>query len=335
MKLHKVLSALILLPFSLLAQPLISNESTEKIHTEDFTDQSKDWPILSEPGLKGATLKSYYYMESKGSEKSKAIVPNYPETSCNFMIKAALQLVEASSETQTIGILFMAQMRDGSGGYVFEFNRKKQYRVRSISAAGQYITTGESGWVKSKNLLSNQFNIITIKGFKGKFDIYINDVYHFSFENNRFIKGDMGILMGPGATGKIDYFYIYKLSMSSPLEDAKAEMAAKMDSLRAENDSLKIKLHAKANPNAAIQILERQIERLRAENAALKKKSGAAREIQILQTKNDSLQAKNTRLQKAVDELNDDDNETDGTPIESTKSKLPGIKIGALKKEEE
>ena len=112
-------------------------------------------------------------------------------------------------------------------------------------------------------------------------------------------------------------------------------MAAKMDSLRAENDSLKIKLSAKANPNAAIQILEQQIEMLRAENAALKKKSGAAREIKTLQTKNDSLQAKNTRLQKAVDELGDDDKEVEGAPNDSAKSKLPGINKGALKKEEE
>ncbi len=311
---HLLVSAL--LPLSVLAQPLITNETIEKMYFDDFTDETQNWPTLNEANIKSMVLQGSYYMERPGSNKSRAVMPSFPDVSNKFMIKTALLLGPGNTDAQTLGILFMTQS-DGSGGFVMEINRKQQFRVRGIVSSGQYITTGEAGWVKSKNLVSNEFNKIVIKGFAGKYDIYINDVYNFSFQNASFKNGGMGLLIGPEAKGKVDYFYVYKLMASMPEVDEKEALAAAMDSLRKENDSLKLELSTHANPNvkdaeAAIKILQQQLEISYKENAALKKKvtSTNANAMKMLLQKVDSLEAENKRMLQVIDMLDAKTEET-------------------------
>lgn len=337
MKLFTHILALFLLPLSLLAQPLITNETIEKMYFDDFTDDSQNWPTLSEANIKAMVLQGYYYMERPGSTKSRAVMPTLPAVSNKFMIKTSLQLGPANSEAQTLGILFMTQS-DGSGGFVFEINRKQQFRIRGIVSSGQYITTGEAGWLKSKNILANEFNKIVIKGFAGKYDIYINDVFNFSFQNASFKSGEFGLLIGPEAKGKVDYFYVYKLMASMPDVDEKEAMAAAIDSLKKENDSLKLQLSTTHNTNikdaeAAIKILEQQLEASHKENTQLKKKisQSNANAMKQLLYKVDSLKAENKRMQQIIDIL---DNTMESTPSDSINIVSPSNTTIGRKEEE-
>jgi hypothetical protein len=311
MKLYIHFLVAALLPLSVLAQPLITNETVEKMYFDDFTDETQNWPTLTETNIKALVLQGSYYMERPGSTKSRAVMPTFPDVSNKFMIKTALLLGPGNTDAQTLGVLFMTQS-DGSGGFVMEINRKQQFRVRGIVSSGQYITTGEAGWMKSKNLVSNDFNKIVIKGFAGKYDIYINDIYNFSFQNASFKNGGMGLLIGPEAKGKVDYFYVYKLMASMPELDEKENMAAAMDSLKKENDSLKLELSTHANPDikdaeAAIKILQQQLEISYKENATLKKKisSTNANAMKQLLQKVDSLEAENKRMLQLINILDD------------------------------
>ncbi|MFM7022217.1 MAG: hypothetical protein ACKOXB_04505 [Flavobacteriales bacterium] len=274
MRLSTRLFSLLALPLSLSAQPLITNETTEKIYFDDFTDETQNWATINEPTIKALVVEGSYYMERPNSTKSRALMSTLPSISNKFMIKASLMLGPGNGDAQTLGILFLVQ-GDGSGGFVLEINRKEQFRIRSIASSGQYITPGEGGWLKSKNISSNDFNKIIIKGFAGKFDIYINEQYNFSFQNNDFKGGDFGLLIGPEAKGKVDYFYVYNLTANIPeVINEKETMAATIDSLKKENDSLKLQLSAQPKPESkdmqpVIKTLEEQLSNCEADNRRL------------------------------------------------------------------
>ena len=226
-----------LVPCTLLAQPFITNEVAEKLFYDDFTDNSENWPSFNEPDIKTYAVEGFYYLSRISGEKSRAIIPAFRKQDNKFMLKTTLMLISTTPNPQTLGILFMAQA-DGSGGFVLEINKKQQYRVRGITAAGQYITTGDNGWVKSKNVKGeNEFNKIVIKGYQGKYDIYFNDQFTFSFEQGNFKQGEFGLLLGPESKAKVDFFYLYKISASLP--DDLSTANDRLDSLKAENDSLK------------------------------------------------------------------------------------------------
>jgi hypothetical protein len=234
---RKLVLLLSLLPCALLAQPFITNEVADKLFYDDFTDNSENWPSFDEPDIKTYTVEGFYYLSRLNGEKSRAIIPAFRKQENKFMLKTSLMLISTTPNQQTLGILFMAQS-DGSGGFVLEINKKQQYRVRGITTIGQYITAGDNGWVKSKNVKGeNEFNKIVIKGYNGKYDIYFNDQYTFSFEQGNFRQGEFGLLLGPESKAKVDFFYLYKITASIP--DDLATVNDRVDSLRAENDSLK------------------------------------------------------------------------------------------------
>ncbi len=233
----KLFLLLSLVPGALLAQPLITNEVPEKLFYDDFTDNTENWPAFNEADIKSYAVEGFYYLSRTGGEKSRAVIPAFRKQENKFMIKTTLMLISTSPNQQTLGVLFMAQS-DGSGGFVLEINKKQQYRVRGITGAGQYITSGENGWVKSKNVKGeNEFNKIVIKGYQNQYDIYFNDQYTFSFKQGNFKQGEFGLLLGPESKAKVDFFYLYKITAS--IADDLSTVNEKLDSLKAENDSLK------------------------------------------------------------------------------------------------
>ncbi len=234
---RKSVLLLSLLPCALLAQPFITNEVADKLFYDDFTDNSENWPSFNEPDIKTYAVEGFYYLSKISGEKSRAIIPAFRKQENKFMIKTSLMLLSTTPNQQTLGVLFMAQS-DGSGGFVLEINKKQQFRVRGITNIGQYITTGENGWTKSKNVKgADEFNKIVIKGHSNKYDIYFNDQYTFSFEQGNFKQGEFGLLLGPESKAKVDFFYLYKISAN--IADNLATVSSKLDSLQKENDSLK------------------------------------------------------------------------------------------------
>ncbi len=234
---RKLLLLLSLLPCALWAQPFITNEVADKLFYDDFTDNSENWPSFNEPDIKTYAVEGFYYLSKISGEKSRAIIPAFRKQDNKFMLKTSLMLISTTPNQQTLGILFMAQS-DGSGGFVLEINKKQQFRVRGITNIGQYITNGENGWTKSKNVKgADEFNKVVIKGYYGKYDIYFNDQCTFSFEQGNFKQGEFGLLLGPESKAKVDFFYLYKITAN--IADNLTTVNSKLDSLQKENDSLK------------------------------------------------------------------------------------------------
>ena len=178
--------------------------------------------VLTPKGISERTKLTINYMKRKISSP-RAIIVNANETSKNFYIKSKVNLASTGTMESSVGIIFLAQKR-GKGGFIFELNKKKKFRIKELGTGAFITKEGVNGWLKSKIIaFPERDNTIEIKGFRGKFDIYINGNYLYSFLNNSYEKGNFGAYIGPNAEAKIFYYNVYKLDIpgevkKSPLE---------------------------------------------------------------------------------------------------------------------
>lgn len=260
------------------AQPYVINEKIDKVFSEGFSDINKSFPITpsNDPSFWGTYGDGYYYMERK-QKSPRAVVANFDGTSKDFCIKSKLNLGPTRSNASSVGIMFLVQP-GGRGGFVFELNRKKSFRVSDL-ATGAFITKdGKDGWIKNTNISpATRYSTVEIKAFRGKFDIYVNEVYVYSFVNKSYEKGKCGLYIGPESTAKVMYFNVYTLDIpSAPKEINLKELQKEIDLLKNQNDSLRTVALGKQygdNNNAAIEaikILEDQVKAARDENEHLK-----------------------------------------------------------------
>ena len=269
-----------ILHLPILAQPFVTGETTNKVFSEDFSDPSKSFPITNSKDSKfwGAYGDGYYFMKRK-IEQPRVILANFKGTSKDFYLKTKIQLGPVKSKKSTIGVLFLTQP-NGKGGFLLEINKKKQFRIKDIGNNSTITTQGKEGWMASKYIFGvKQNNKVEIKAFRGKFDIYINSQYIYSFINKRYQKGAFGAYIGGFSEAKIIYFNIYTLEVPGAPEEINTDnLIEKMASLKAENDSLKLKVITakysnESNQDAifAIKVLEDQVTASREENLYLKK----------------------------------------------------------------
>ena len=265
--------------FSAYAQPYVVNEQVEKIFSEGFTDVNSSFPITSSSNPKfWATYgDGYYYMERKITSP-RAIVADFKAISKNLAIKTKIQLGPVRSIESSVGVMFLVQP-GGKGGFLFEINRKKSFRIKDLSNGAFITKEGENGWIKSKVIApATRSNTIEIKGFRGKFDIYINNLYLYSFINNSYQSGKSGVYLGQNASARMYYFNLYELSIpGAPIEVNLENLQRENLLLKDENDSLKtLEIQARFGGNdkgmiSAIKILEEQISSVNEEKSQLNK----------------------------------------------------------------
>ncbi len=261
-----------------LAQPYVVNEKVEKVFSEGFTDINKNFIITSSsnPKFWGVYGDGYYYMKRKIASP-RAIIVNADETSKNFYIKSKINLALTGTMQSSVGLIFLAQ-KGGKGGFVFELNKRKKFRIKELGTGAFITKEGVNGWLKSKIIASpERDNTIEIKGFRGKFDIYINGKYLYSFLNNSYEKGKFGAYIGPNAEAKIYYYNVYKLDIPGVEPEVNLDnLNQQIETLKNENDSLKtIVIMSKYNNDditaiSAIKILEKQLQTINEENAVIK-----------------------------------------------------------------
>lgn len=261
-----------------IAQPYVVNEKVTKVFSEGFTDVNDKFEITSSSDSKfwGTYGDGFYYMERKIASP-RAIVVNADPVSKNFYIKSKILLGPGGNGQSSVGILFLAQT-NGKGGFVFEINKKKSFRIQDIGTGAFITKEGTDGWLKSKSIApATRNNTVEIKGFRGEFDIYINGAYIYSFVNSSYKKGKFGTYIGPNANAKIYYYNVYELEIpGTPPEVNIQNLYDEIESLKIENDSLKtLALTTKFGGNdkaaiIAIKVLEEQLKAVNEENYNLK-----------------------------------------------------------------
>jgi hypothetical protein len=261
----------ILISIGVYAQPQIRGEIAKNVFSEDFIDINQNFPITpkTDPDFWGTYGEGYYYMERK-APREQAVLCKHKGSAVNYSIKTRLQLGPSNSNDQTVGLLFSIQP-GGSGGFIFEFNRKKRFRIRDLKGN---IITPDDGWVKS-NLLGGEqvYEKLEVKCFNYRYECYIDDEFVFAFEDKRFQGGRFGILLGPLAMAKMDFISLYDIEIPGVEKVMESkELKAELNKLKEENEALKEQLILKKYDTEdvaaakAIVILEQQIEMLRIEN---------------------------------------------------------------------
>ena len=258
----------------LYAQPQIRGEIAKNIFSEDFIDINQNFPITpkSDAEFWGTYGDGYYYMERKVA-REQAVLCKHKGSSINYAIKTRLQLGPSNSNDQTIGLLFSIQP-GGSGGFIFEFNRKKRFRIRDLK--GNLITPGD-GWVKSKQLDGEQvYEKLEVKCFNYRYECFIDDEFVFAFEDKRYQGGRFGVFLGPLAMAKMDFISLYDIEIPGVEKVMESsELKEEIARLKKENEALKEEIILKKYDTEdvaaakAINILEQQIEMLRIENTEL------------------------------------------------------------------
>ena len=260
------------------SQPYVVNEKVEKIFSEGFTDLNDNFESTPKSDQKfwGKYADGYYYMERKIASP-RAIVVKTEEVSKNFSIKTKLTLGPIGGTKASVGVMFLVQS-SGRGGFIFEINKKKSFRITDLGTSAFITKEGKNGWLKSKTIaLPSRSNTIELKSFRGKFDIYINGLYLYSFVNESYKKGKFGVYIGPNAAASLYYFNVYNLDIPSAEPEINIEgLQFQINSLKIENDRLKtLTLNAKYGDNdeaaiSAIKILEDQLKTVNEENLHLK-----------------------------------------------------------------
>jgi hypothetical protein len=260
------------------SQPYVVNEKVEKIFSEGFTDLNDNFESTPKSDQKfwGKYADGYYYMERKIASP-RAIVVKTEEVSKNFSIKTKLTLGPIGGTKASVGVMFLVQS-SGRGGFIFEINKKKSFRITDLGTSAFITKEGKDGWLKSKTIaLPSRSNTIELKSFRGKFDIYINGLYLYSFVNESYKKGKFGVYIGPNAAASLYYFNVYNLDIPSAEPEINVEgLQFQINSLKIENDRLKtLTLNAKYGDNdeaaiSAIKILEDQLKTVNEENLHLK-----------------------------------------------------------------
>ena len=261
-----------------ISQPYVVNEKVKKVFSEGFTDVNKNFIITPSSDRKfWATYGDGYYFMQRKIGSPRAVIANADPINKNFYIKSKVLLAPLGTSESSVGVIFLAQ-RGGKGGFVFEINKKKKFRITDLGTNAYITKEGDNGWLKSKNIAPpTRNNTVEIKGFRGQFDIYINGNYIYSFVNSSYESGKFGTYIGPSAEARIYYFNVYDLDMPGAKPEVNLNnLINEIEALKLENDSLKnIALMAKYSDAdrtaiSAIKILEKQLQTINEENIEFK-----------------------------------------------------------------
>lgn len=209
------------------------NEKFEKLSfSENFDSAGTEWTVVSNAENLFIIQDGEYILQRKATGAPFAILASLDEEPGEFRAIAALKIEKSMGDGAHLGLLFMMQPQ-GQGGFLFEINKKKEYRLRQIvSGAYRYISgsTKDQGWTRHQAVNeSGSPNILEVRTSKGAYDLYINNAYIRSFAEPNYRSGKLGLIVGPDTRGRADYFYIFKkgsIAASTQNQEVAANNAA-------------------------------------------------------------------------------------------------------------
>jgi cell division protein FtsB len=180
--------------------------------SDNFDTPSDRWSTEANSDNLFVIQDGEYILHRKNNTSPFLVIAGLTEDVTNCRFVASLKIEKNIGTEPHAGLLFMMQPQ-GSGGFLIELNRKKDYRIRQINAGVYKYLTGNSkngGWVKCEPAneagLNNIIEIITADGF---YDLYINDRYLVSFYEPSYKSGKIGLVIGPDTRARLDYVYIF------------------------------------------------------------------------------------------------------------------------------
>lgn len=276
-----------------ISQAQIINEKFDKLNlSENFDSTNSYWTTLANADNLFIVQEGEYILNRKTVVSPYAIVAGYDNNLNAFRMVTSFKLEKSINDDGSIGIIFMAQT-DGKGGFIFEVNKAKQYRLRQITGPSYKYLTGDQktgGWVNSKFINeTNSYNLVEIKTYNRNYDISINNNYLMSFTEIAYKTGRMGIVIGPGSKGRVDFIYVFGKSKSIDDPIATATEQSKETPLQAGPDLVEL--------TESIIKLKTQINKLTDQNEDLRKT------IEAMKSDDDEVEAQKKSSDKIIKDL--------------------------------
>ena len=204
---------------SILFSQNVNVKFDQLILSENFDSVNSYWPMLADADNLFIVQEGEMIMNRIAKKSPYAVLGGFGEQGNLFRLVSSLKLDKAGSDESVIGLMFMTQ-NDGKGGFIVEFNKRQEYRIKQIDGGKYRYLSGDDkkqGWTKSEDLKNmDNFNLIEISAANRFYDLYINNQYQQSFTNSGYEKGKMGVIIGPSTQARIDFFYLFTSSTYTP-----------------------------------------------------------------------------------------------------------------------
>ncbi|MBL4654367.1 MAG: hypothetical protein JKY33_00910, partial [Bacteroidia bacterium] len=230
-----------LFPFSTINAQKVQTDFPSAALIEGFSNANDLWPVMVDANNLFIIQNDLYILNRKNKTSPYLLYCKWENDLNDFQIRSALKLTN-DDPTSSIGIIFMGQGQ-GKGGFIFEINTKKQYRLSQfVHGALNYLSgeTKTNGWVKTSALKSKStFHKLEVRASNKEYDLYINGQFISSFTELTYKFGKMGLFIGPGSKAKVDYFHVYsaKKKEKAIVDSAKVFLSL-MDSIGAKDESV-------------------------------------------------------------------------------------------------
>lgn len=268
--------------------------------SENFDSSSGMWTFMANNENLFLVQDGEYILNRKSTVSPFAVIANSDYNVSAFRMVTSIKIEKSVDDNGSVGVIFMAQ-ENGQGGFLFEINKLKKYRLRQIQGGSYKYLTGDArdgGWTKTDMLNeTNVYNLLEIKTSNRNYDISLNNQYLMSFSEISYKSGRFGIIIGPGSKGKVDFLYLFSSSKYEEAETALPDTSSKQNS---QNENQNV---AKENSPDIIALaesiikLKTQINKLQSENEDLRKT------IEAIKTEDTEAEDEKKNLQATIKQL--------------------------------
>lgn len=210
---------------------------------ERFESINNTWPQIFNTENIALSQPGHYEMRRTNNESGNYVFPKIDKDLTAYEVLLNLEFTKNNSKGSRAGILVMSNEEKGTG-ILLELRRNRSYRISKTGEAKDFYYTNADGdgWVTDKNLVKKKKNIIKIKSYQRKYDIYFNDLFVYTFTEIAFRSGKFALFIGPNSHA---YYNSFVLKTFPPNFDAKE--ITNTDKLNTEIADLKTKLKLQQN----------------------------------------------------------------------------------------
>ena len=172
---------------TLFSQSISADFYNKVIFVTDFSSakDSKTWSSINNSDELILINNGQYVIDRKSPVTDRMLFPDYLNPFINYELSAGFSMETLIENEQYLGICFSFS-HNFDQGYIIEFNRKKQFRIKRINKNAEvaYITGKDEkkSWVKNNMLMLKEgSNDITIRVLDKQYEVYINNFLAFSF----------------------------------------------------------------------------------------------------------------------------------------------------------
>jgi hypothetical protein len=171
----------------LFAQSINMDYYNKTLFISTFMDKDiQYWPAVNNYKSKILIENGKYHIESKDNIQGEKVFPGYENNFSNYELFVSLILISGDYSEQSAGVCFQFDEKHQKG-YVVEINAFKRFRLLRWNNEEKKIISNQGdqdGWIKFNMLeKKNKINEIKILSRNNLFDIYFNEFFAYSFEN--------------------------------------------------------------------------------------------------------------------------------------------------------